>query len=123
MATPTAQQLVDIESNSTYKSLLRMNVLNQAAYWKGIDGVGLANAAAAEAWYKSRSLAEQILDSPQVSIDQSKWSSKSMRIMKDLNLAGIDSNSTIEQILAAIIPHYEYIAVNTYEQERKKILF
>lgn len=123
MATPTSQQLVDIESNSTYKALLRMNVLNQAAYWRGINGVGLADATAAEAWYKSRSLAETILAAPHFSIDQIYWSGKSMAILKNLNLANIDDTSTIDEVLAAITPHYEFIAVSVYELERKKILF
>lgn len=122
MATPTAQQLVNIESDPTYKSLLRMNVLNQAAYWKGQNGVS-ADAAAAEAWFRSRSLAENLLAVPQNSIDQGYWSSRSMGTVKNLDLTGIDGDSTMEQILEAIIPHYEFIAVQTYELERKKVLF
>lgn len=123
MATPTATQLVMIEGDETYKSLLRMNVLNQAAYWKGQNGVGLITPDDAEAFYRGRSLAESLLASPQVSVDKPYWSSRSMATLKNLDLAGIDANSDMTAILAALTPHYEYIAVQTYELERKKILF
>lgn len=100
-----------------------MNVLSQAAYWKGINGVDLADPAAAEAWYRGRSLAENLLAVPQNSIDQSYWSSRSMAVVKNLDLSGIDANSDMTAILAALTPHYEYIAVQVFEAERKKVLF
>lgn len=118
----TSQQLVDVETSGTYKALLRMNVLNQAAYWKGINGVGLADAAAAEAWFKSRSLAERILDAPGSTVDPQYWASKSMQFLKNLNLTGVTGASDMAAILTAITEHYEFIAVQTYEQERKKLI-
>lgn len=101
MAQMTQQQRIDVEKNENFRDNVRMAILARAQYFNGLNGVGLADAAAAKYWFQNRSLAERFLAAPEV-IDRSRNAGKAIGFLQTEDIAGIDQNSTPEEVVAAI---------------------
>ena len=120
----TQTQLITVEAHSGYQNELRGAVLSQSAYWKGNNGVGLATPDAVEEWYRKRQLSENVLSYPNQSIDRAYWSSRSLSSLKTMDVADITEDSTADEIVEAISDtQWEQLAIFTFSEESKKILF
>lgn len=118
----TAIQLSQMEQNTTYRQILRSNILKEASYNSGVDGAGL-DAAGAKTWFQKRSLAERLLDQPQASIELNYWSARSLETLRGMSL-NITDASTVDDILTALSSsNHEYIAGITYTEESKRVMF
>lgn len=123
MATMTQQQRINVEKNENFKENVRMAILSRAQYFNGLNGVGLADAAAAKYWFQNRSLAERFLAAPEV-IDKARNAGKAIGFLQTENIAGIDENSTPEEIVDAISQNlWDTVATNICDELANEIPF
>lgn len=124
MATLTAKQLIEVEKNAKYQAYVRVAAISQATYWHGQNGVSIEEEEDAKNWFQRRQLAEELLDTPEVSVNVARWASKTLPALEFLDVAGITAESTADEIADAITTNqYAGMATAVFEQLASKKLF
>jgi hypothetical protein len=102
----TTDQRIELENNARFQNLVRMAILNQAIYWRGLDGTTVPGNDRVR-WAKSRLLATGIVLNP-TSQDYNAWVRQFIILTKDMAVYDDTNAFNVDTVLDYMIANSKF---------------